>query len=521
MLHSVTVLPVDNSGSSSSSRIGHQARHRVVLTTALRENLQPNGPMDECQAPVFYGLVLAILVAIWLYQNLSDFRIVLFSGDQAEIPILCKRGTTAFFLFRRALMWSLHALCLANSSCGRFLFLLPVQWTAKNIPCWNQLENKKAVDHTQSDSNAHFLLLCRFFLRRWHIRTPCVSPTWLMTLRGGHLPVTVALSKQWRENSTMILSKGSFCLSSKNMPLVDTFGLSRSFGPFSLHEQNEYLHDFLFFFRLFGLPRLVPRSWTSDLHQSIRDFFGQFLFFASFFASRTLRTTLFLRGGRTHNPFPAGTVSTDTLCSARDAKHHTLVHHCKILFCNESTADSLPFQNEFSRLSGFCCLSVELSLRTGLFDLCSVPGPFCDEVFKRSCRSFWARAFGHPRSAIFAFYQLLWRVRWCCPVLWTLILRTQHVPRGVGMPWRCQYDTCVVRSELRLAHWPHRHVRLLETNEILRGPATSHEVKSPPLPPPNSRVLFQQSMNKDDQQSFFFQEVTAPSLTPIHGVRWN
>ena len=65
MLHSVTVLPVDNSGSSSSwPRIGYQARHRVVPTMVLRENLQPNAPVDECQAPVFCRLVFAIPFAI-------------------------------------------------------------------------------------------------------------------------------------------------------------------------------------------------------------------------------------------------------------------------------------------------------------------------------------------------------------------------------------------------------------------------------------------------------------------------
>ena len=63
---------------------------------------------------------------------------------------------------------------------------------------------------------------------------------------------------------------------------------------------------------------------------SIRDFFGPFLFFAPFFASRTLGTTLFLRVDAPTILSQWGTASTDTFCIARDAKHHTLGHHCKI-----------------------------------------------------------------------------------------------------------------------------------------------------------------------------------------------
>ena len=65
---------------------------------ALRENLQPNAPIDECQAPVCYGLVLAILFAIRMCQNLSDFRIVLFLETKRRIPSYAKRHHIFLFV---------------------------------------------------------------------------------------------------------------------------------------------------------------------------------------------------------------------------------------------------------------------------------------------------------------------------------------------------------------------------------------------------------------------------------------
>ena len=121
----------------------------------------------------------------------------------------------------------------------------------------------------------------------------------------------------------------------------------------------------------------MPRSLISDLHQSIRDFFLPFLFFAPFLRQglfeppcfcgvdaptilsqwALLRLTRFAVRG-----IPSSTLSIITARSSSDC-----------------TADNLPFQSGFSRLSGFYCLSVELSLRTGLLDLCPVSGSFCDE----------------------------------------------------------------------------------------------------------------------------------------------
>ena len=94
---------------------------------ALRENLQPNAPMDECQAPVFCGLVLAILFAIRMSQNVSDFRIVLFFLEtKRRIPSYAKRHHSFLFVSESSYV---EFACLV--SCSLFLWkvsvLLPIQ----------------------------------------------------------------------------------------------------------------------------------------------------------------------------------------------------------------------------------------------------------------------------------------------------------------------------------------------------------------------------------------------------------
>ena len=198
MLHSVTVLPVDNSGSSSSwPGIGHQARHRVVLTTALRENLQPNAPIDECQAPVFYGFVLAILFAIRMCQNLSDFRIVLFFLEtKRRIPSYANRHHSFLFCFGELLCGvcmpcDLQTL-LVEGICSFCSFYEQLKTYLDDInlrirDLWithNQTLTRTSCSSVDfSSGGGTFGLLA------------CLRPDW-MTLRGGYPPLNIALSKQ-------------------------------------------------------------------------------------------------------------------------------------------------------------------------------------------------------------------------------------------------------------------------------------------------------------------------------------
>ena len=137
------------SGSSSSwSRRGYQSCHRVVLTMALEGESSTKCTHGRMPSSC---VLLATLFAICLLKNLSDFRIVLFFWRTSGESHHMQTSTTAFFLFPRALTWSLHALCLANFSCGKFLLFCPFNEQLKtNLVELNLRTRRLWIAHNQT-----------------------------------------------------------------------------------------------------------------------------------------------------------------------------------------------------------------------------------------------------------------------------------------------------------------------------------------------------------------------------------